>query len=109
MVSMNGFWFRTITVFTLSIWTPQLLTILVLKFEQVYFTARCCLKLLDEWQTVDTDEMPRSVASHLGLHSLLRPVCPNTYGKYGISGLDTPFSWCSANVTETGLQFRGIA
>ena len=25
-------------VFTLNIWTPQLLTILVLKFEQVQFT-----------------------------------------------------------------------
>ena len=33
---------------------------------------------------VDADEMPHSVASHLGLHYLLRPVCPNTYGKYGI-------------------------
>ena len=27
------------------------------------------------------DETP--AASHLGLHCLLRPVCPNTYGKYG--------------------------
>ena len=31
---------------------------------------------------VDPDEMPHSVASYLGLHCLLRPVCPNTYGKY---------------------------
>ena len=31
------------TVFTLSIRTPQLLTIYVLKFEPVQFTARCCV------------------------------------------------------------------
>ena len=37
--------------------------------------------------SVDPDETPRSVASHLGLNCLLRPVCPNTYGKYGISSL----------------------
>ena len=43
------------TVFTLSIQTPQLLTILVLKFEQKQFPTRCCVKkLLDEWQTVQT-------------------------------------------------------
>ena len=40
------------TVFTLSIWTPQVLTILVLKFEQVQFTSRCVQKMLDECQTV---------------------------------------------------------
>ena len=37
--------------------------------------------------SVDPDETPRSAASHLGLHfvhCLLRPVCPNTYGKYGM-------------------------
>ena len=34
--------------------------------------------------SVDPDETPRSAASHLGLHCLLRPVCTNTYGKYGI-------------------------
>ena len=28
------------------------------------------------------NETPRSAASHLGLHCLLRLVCPNTYGKY---------------------------
>ena len=33
--------------------------------------------------SVDPDEMPRSAGSHLGLHCLLRPVFPNTYGKYG--------------------------
>ena len=34
--------------------------------------------------SVDPDETPRSAASHQGLHCLLRPVCPNTYGKFGI-------------------------
>ena len=34
--------------------------------------------------SVGPDETPRSAASHLGLHCLLRPVCPKTYGKYGI-------------------------
>ena len=33
--------------------------------------------------SVDSDEMPHSVASHLGLLCLLFPVCRNTYGKYG--------------------------
>ena len=31
------------TVFTLSIQTPQLLTILNLKFEQVQLTTQCCV------------------------------------------------------------------
>ena len=33
--------------------------------------------------SVDPDETPHSVSSHLGLHCLLRPVSPNTYIKYG--------------------------
>ena len=43
-----------------------------------------CLKIAG-WvaNSVDPDEMPRFVASHLGLYCLLRPVCPNIYGKYG--------------------------
>ena len=32
--------------------------------------------------SVDPNEMPCSVASHLGLHCLLRAVCPYTYCKY---------------------------
>ena len=42
-----------------------------------------CLKIA-KWvaNSVDPDEMPCSAASHLGLHCLLRPVCPNTYCKY---------------------------
>ena len=44
-----------------------------------------CLKIAG-WManSVDPDEMPRSAASHLGLYFLLRPVCPNIYGKYGM-------------------------
>ena len=34
--------------------------------------------------SVDPDQMPHSVASDLGLHSLLRPVCPNSKGYYGL-------------------------
>ena len=43
-----------------------------------------CLKIAG-WvaNSVDPDETPRSAASHLGLYCLVRPVCPNTYGKYG--------------------------
>ena len=37
--------------------------------------------------SVDPDETPRSAASHLGLHCLLRPVCPKTYDKYGMRTL----------------------
>ena len=77
-----------VTIFTLSIQTPQLLTIFVLKFEQVKFTTQCYLKI-SRWvaNSVDPDETPHSVASHLGLHCLLRPVCQLTYGKYSILGL----------------------
>ena len=43
-----------------------------------------CLKIAG-WvaNSIDPDETPHSAASHLGLYCLLRPVCPNTYGKYG--------------------------
>ena len=41
------------------------------------------LKLLNEWQTVDPDQMTHFAVSDLSLHCLLRPVCPNTYGYYG--------------------------
>ena len=42
-----------------------------------------CLKIAG-WvaNSVDPDETPHHVASHLGLHCLLRPVCQNTYNKY---------------------------
>ena len=43
-----------------------------------------CLKIAG-WAAnrIDPDETPRSVASHLGLHCLLKPVCSNICGKYG--------------------------
>ena len=42
--------------------------------------------LVENW--LDADGTPHSVESLLGLHCLIRPVCPNTYGKYiKIAGL----------------------
>ena len=35
--------------------------------------------------TVDPDQMMHSVVFDLGLHYLQGPICPNTYGYYGIS------------------------
>ena len=51
-----------------------------------------CLKIAG-WvaNSVDPDETQRSAASHLGLYWMLRHVCPNTYGKYGMSQLFTCF------------------
>ena len=48
-----------------------------------------CLKIAG-WvaNSVDPDETPRSAASQLGLYGYLRPVCPNTYGKYCITQTD---------------------
>ena len=34
--------------------------------------------------TADPDQMLQNAASDLGLHCLLRPVCPSTQGMYGI-------------------------
>ena len=44
--------------------------------------------------SADPDETPRSAASHLGLHCLLRPVCPNTWGKYGILNFEKVHFFC---------------
>ena len=43
-----------------------------------------CLKIAG-WvaNSVDPEEITHFAASHLGLHCLLRPVCLNTYDKYG--------------------------
>ena len=43
-----------------------------------------CLKIAG-WvaNSVDPADMPHSVASHLGLHCLLKLLYPNTYGIYG--------------------------
>ena len=79
-------------VFTLSIRTPQLLTILVPEFEQVQFTTQCCVWKNAGWvaNSVNLDEMPHSAASHLVLYCLLRPVCQNTYSKYGTFLISPP-------------------
>ena len=48
--------------------------------------------------SVDPDETPCSVASHLGLHCLLRLVCPYTYGKYGtVFTIKMPFKFVAGN------------
>ena len=56
-----------------------------------------CLKIAGRVANrVDPDETPRSAASHLGLHCLLRPVCPKPYDKYGNCGV----SWVSLNINS---------
>ena len=73
--------------------------------------------------SVDPDQMPLFVASDLGLHCLLRPVCPNIKGNYGIQLLhymcalrknnwnssstlfDGPF-WAEVIITDTEVKKR---
>ena len=62
------------TIFTLSIGTPYLLTILVLKFEIVHSTT---IDIVCMAKSVDPDQMPHSAASDLGLHCLQRSICHN--------------------------------
>ena len=38
--------------------------------------------------SVDPDQMPHTLASDLGLHCLLKPVCPNIYSYYSIISPD---------------------
>ena len=52
--------------------------------SKIYYSLLCQKIAVWVANNVDTDETPHSVVSHLGLHSLLRLVCPNTYEKYGI-------------------------
>ena len=48
-----------------------------------------CLKIAGcVANSVDPDETPRSAYSHLGLYCLLKPICPNTFGKYGTVRLE---------------------
>ena len=55
--------------------TLEPLTILCLKMECPLYYLLICLKRLGDWQTVlDPDQTPRSAASDLGPHCLLRPV-----------------------------------
>ena len=46
------------------------------KFIQSLIGYLMCLKLLEEWQIVEPDQMP-----YLGLECLHMSVCPNTYCK----------------------------
>ena len=67
------------TVFTVSIETSYLLTILVLKFETVHSTTSQCVNIVVCMvNRVDPDQTPHSAASDLGLHCLQRPICHNT-------------------------------
>ena len=74
-----------ITVFNLRIRIPQLLTILILKIEQVKFPS-----LVDEWQTVYT---------LMGLHCLL-----NSYVKYDITNSVLLTEWVIMENTALNSQ-----
>ena len=92
------------TVFTLSIWTPYNTC------SKIWTSAIYCPMLcsdIAEWlaNSVDPDEAPRSAASHLGLHCLLRPVCPTTYGKHGTH--DTPSHWKANKMTFVTSEDTG--
>ena len=68
-----------ITVFTINIEMPLLLTIFVLTFEHFLFTACWCV--YNSAGCVanrgDPDQMLHSAVSYQGLHCVLRPACPN--------------------------------
>ena len=69
--------------------------------------------------SVDPDQMPHNVASDLGLHCLLRPVCPNTkeyYGLYIPFGLNLAalldfhvnFCMCILQPTKKNVRFADL-
>ena len=70
------------TIFTLNI--HNLYSLPYTFLQKVNFTAYECIEIAG-WVTnkVHPDQTPRSAASDMGLHCLLRPVCPITYSKYG--------------------------
>ena len=96
------------TVFTLSIGTPQLLTI-----TSTIYCPMLCLKIAG-WvaNSVDPDQVTCSAVSHLGQHCLPRPVCPNTYSKYGnIQKKIISFGWnikssCESSGWSTSLLLQ---
>ena len=57
-------------VFTLSIGTPYLRTMFILKFEIVHSITSCCVLNIAVCManSVDPDQMPHSAASDQGLH-----------------------------------------
>ena len=84
----------------------------------------CILLPMNVWvaNSVDPDQTPRSAASDLGLHCLLKPVSPNTQSRYGNLIISNPskksswirpwpgslglswylWKWCSAHVYARG-------
>ena len=62
-----------ITVFTLNIGTPKLLTIQVLNFEQAHIHLKFVGRVAN---SVDPDQTPHFAASDLGLRRLLGPSVP---------------------------------
>ena len=60
--------------------TPLLIAKLVVKFGkiQLHYQLMYLKAARRVANNADPDQMPHSVASDLGLHCLLRPVCPNT-------------------------------
>ena len=48
---------------------------------------------------MDPDETPRSAAFHLGVHCLVRPVCPNIYGKYSINDIKRKSKQVTTSIT----------
>ena len=56
-----------------EILTPLILYLILLFSKSIYYPG--------EWQTVQSNQRPRSVAYDLDLHCLLRPICPNTLSK----------------------------
>ena len=67
------------TVKILKIGTPEIITIIVLQLEQLGFTVQYCVqKMQTEQQTEKTlIRLLHEEQSDLGLHCLLRPICPN--------------------------------
>ena len=69
----------TTTVKILKIGTPEIITIIVLQLEQLDFTVQYFVqKMQTEYQTEKTlIRLLLEEQSDLGLHCLLRPICPN--------------------------------
>ena len=67
------------TVKILKIGTPEIITVIVLQLEKLDFTVQYCVqKMQTEQQTEKTlIRLLLEEQSDLGLHCLLRPICPN--------------------------------
>ena len=91
-----------ITIFILSIGTPLLLTILVLKLEKVSFTHCWCVKNTAIWMAndVDPDHTHQSAAFDLGLNSELKTVVPSAQS-------DQSLRWSHVPSTAIGLSIGG--